>query len=72
MPGTGGATTTRKYPQAAFPYQDLIDVNAVRDRYQFEYELLDTGVLGGARYWITEVVAAKAEVLSDLSRKAGQ
>ena len=32
------------YPQAAFPYQDLIDVNAARDRYQFEYELLDTGV----------------------------
>ena len=35
------------YPQAAFPYQDLIDVNAARDRYQFEYELLDTGVFDG-------------------------
>ena len=48
------------YPQAAFPYQDLIDVNAARDRYQFEYELLDTGVFDGDRYWITEVVYAKA------------
>jgi hypothetical protein len=49
-----------RYPQAAFPYQDLIDVNAARDRYQFEYELLDTGVLDGDRYWITEVCYAKA------------
>ena len=48
------------YPQAAFPYQDLIDVNAARDRYQFEYELLDTGVFDGDRYWITEVHYAKA------------
>ncbi len=48
------------YPQAAFPYQDLIDVNAARGRYQFEYELLDTGVFDGDRYWITEVVYAKA------------
>jgi hypothetical protein len=49
------------YPQAAFPYQDLIDVNAARDRYQFEYELLDTGVFDGDRYWITEVHYAKAD-----------
>jgi hypothetical protein len=48
------------YPQAAFPYQDLIDVNAARDQYQFEYELLDTGVFDGDRYWITEVHYAKA------------
>ena len=32
------------YPQALFPYQDLISVNASRDRTQPEYELLDTGV----------------------------
>jgi hypothetical protein len=59
MPGTGGATTTRR---GRFPYQDLIDVNGARDRYQFEYEyeLLDTGVFDGDRYWITEVVYAKA------------
>ena len=48
------------YLEAAFPYQDLIDVNAARDQYQFEYELLDTGVFDGDRYWITEVVYAKA------------
>ena len=48
------------YPQGAFPYQDLIDTNARRDRYQPEYELLDTGAFDGDRYWITEVRYAKA------------
>ncbi len=31
------------YPQGAFPYQDLLQTNAARNRYQPEYELLDTG-----------------------------
>src|SRR6266568_3032341 len=48
------------YPQAAFPYQDLIDQNGSRNRLQPEYELLDTGVFDGDRYWITEVHYAKA------------
>ena len=48
------------YPQGPFPYQDLIDTNAGRDRYQPEYELLDTGAFDGDRYWITEVRYAKA------------
>ena len=34
------------YPQGAYPYQDLIDVNARRGRYEPEYELLDTGAFG--------------------------
>ena len=48
------------YPQEAFPYQDLIDVNARRSRTEPEYELLDTGAFDGDRYWITEVHYAKA------------
>ena len=48
------------YPQGAFPYQDLIDTNAGRSRYQPEYELLDTGAFNDDRYWITEVHYAKA------------
>ncbi len=48
------------YPQGAFPYQDLIDTNAHRSRYEPEYELLDTGAFDGDRYWITEVHYAKA------------
>jgi hypothetical protein len=48
------------YPQSAYPYQELIDVNAGRNRYQPEYELLDTGAFDEDRYWITEVHYAKA------------
>ena len=35
-------------------------MNASRSRLQPEYELLDTGVFGDGRYWITEVCYAKA------------
>ncbi len=49
------------YPQAAFPYQDLIEANAARNRLQPEYELIDTGVFDGSRYWIVEVHYAKAD-----------
>jgi hypothetical protein len=49
------------YPQAAFPYQDLIAENGRRSRYDPEYELLDTGVFDEDRYWITEVCYAKAD-----------
>ena len=48
------------YPHGAYPYQDLLDVNARRGRYEPEYELLDTGAFSEDRYWITEVVYAKA------------
>ena len=48
------------YPQGAFPYQELIDVNASRNRFEPEYELLDTGAFGDNRYWIVEVHYAKA------------
>jgi len=49
------------YPQAAFPYQELIEVNGSRNKFQPEYELLDTGVFDGDRYWIVEVHYAKAD-----------
>jgi hypothetical protein len=47
------------YPQAAFPYQDLIDVNAGRSRTEPEYELLDTGAFAHG-WWDIEVDYAKA------------
>ena len=49
------------YPQAAFPYQDLIAENGRRSRFDPEYELLDTGAFDQDRYWITEVCYAKAD-----------
>ena len=33
-----------KYPQAAYPYADLVETNRRRSRNEMEYELLDTGV----------------------------
>ncbi len=40
-----------KYPQAAFPYTDLVETNRRRSRNDFEYELLDTGVFTDNRYF---------------------
>ena len=49
------------YPQAAFPYEDLLAENRRRGKYDPEYELLDTGVFDHDRYWVTEVWYAKAD-----------
>jgi hypothetical protein len=49
-----------KYPQAAFPYEQLVAENAKRDRKQPEYELLDTGIFNESRYFDVFVEYAKA------------
>ena len=49
-----------KYPHAAFPYDDLVATNRRRDRLQPEYELMDTGVFAGGRYFDVLVEYAKA------------
>ncbi len=49
-----------KYPQAAFPYGDLLSVNGRRTREEMEYELLDTGVFKDDRYFDVFVEYAKA------------
>ena len=49
------------YPQAAFPYADLVAENARRGKLDPEYELLDTGVFDEDRYWIVEADYAKAD-----------
>src|ERR1700736_2639039 len=51
-----------KYPQAAFPYQKLIDENARRTRHDLEYELLDTGVFSENRYFDIFIEYAKVSV----------
>jgi hypothetical protein len=48
-----------KYPQAAYPYSALVDENKRRDRNEFEYELLDTGVFDQDRYFDVFVEYAK-------------
>jgi hypothetical protein len=50
-----------KYPQAAYPYQPIIDANRARDKQAAEYELLDTGIFDEDRYFDVFVEYAKAE-----------
>jgi hypothetical protein len=50
-----------KYPQAAYPYQTIIDANLARDKHAPEYELLDTGIFDDDRYFDIFVEYAKAE-----------
>jgi hypothetical protein len=49
-----------KYPQTAYPYADLVQTNGRRSREDLEYELLDTGVFEGDRYFDVFVEYAKA------------
>src|SRR5438094_7668873 len=49
-----------KYPQAAYPYENLVTTNRGRSRRDFEYELLDTGVFDDNRYFDVFVEYAKA------------
>jgi hypothetical protein len=49
-----------RYPQAAYPYEDLVRVNGGRGVDEDEYELTDTGVLDDDRFFDVEVTHAKA------------
>ena len=49
-----------KYPQRAFPYEELIRENARRGKMEPEFELYDTGVFAENRYFDVFVEYAKA------------
>ncbi|MDQ2770908.1 MAG: glucosidase [Bacteroidota bacterium] len=49
-----------KYPQAAFPYEELRAENAARTRQEPEFELLDTGIFAESRYFDVFIEYAKA------------
>ncbi|MFZ1400744.1 MAG: hypothetical protein WAS33_27830, partial [Candidatus Promineifilaceae bacterium] len=49
-----------KYPQAAFPYGELVAKNGRRSRHEPEYELWDTGVFADGRYFDITIEYAKA------------
>jgi hypothetical protein len=49
-----------KYPQVAYPYDDLVRTNRQRTRTQTEYELIDTGVFNEDRYFDVFVEFAKS------------
>jgi Glycosyl hydrolase family 63 C-terminal domain len=59
-PTSSYARALYKYPQAAFPYEQLVEENRRRSRKDPEYELVDTGVFADSRYFDVSVEYAKA------------
>ena len=57
-----------RYPQSEFPYRDLVLENGRRSRVQDEYELEDTGVFDGGRYFDVIVEYAKVSPIDGLIR----
>ena len=49
-----------KYPQAAFPYDELRAESAARTRQEPEFELFDTGIFAESRYFDVFIEYAKA------------
>ena len=59
-----------KYPQAAFPYERLVEENRRRGAREPEFELLDTGVFADDRYfdiWVEYAQAAPDDILMRVS-----
>jgi hypothetical protein len=50
-----------KYPQSAYPYDEIVATNRGRSRQEPEYELLDTGVFDQDRYFDVFVEFAKSD-----------
>ncbi|WP_029298508.1 MGH1-like glycoside hydrolase domain-containing protein [Chryseobacterium hispalense] len=50
-----------KYPQNAFPYEDLIKTNAERSKQEPEYELIDTGIFDKNEYFDIFIEYAKVD-----------
>lgn len=48
-----------KYPQKAFPYDDLLKTNAKRTKTEKEYQITDTGIFDEDRYWDIIIETAK-------------
>ena len=49
-----------RYPQEAYPYNWLVEENRRRGKSDFEFELVDTGIFNGNRYFDVFVEYAKA------------
>ena len=57
-----------KYPQAEFPYDELVSANRTRGLHLPEYELADTGVFNEQRYFDVQVEYAKSSPNNILAR----
>ncbi len=51
-----------KYPQAAYPYERLIEENRNRSKLEREFEIIDTGIFDDDRYFDVFVEYAKSDV----------
>ena len=51
-----------KYPQNAFPYEDLITTNRSRGKAEREYEIIDTGIFDNNEYFDITIEYAKADI----------
>src|SRR5215831_10263053 len=61
VPSYAYARALYKLPQAAYPYEWLIEENARRGSAAMEFELIDTGLFNDDRYFDVEVEYAKAD-----------
>lgn len=50
-----------KYPHKAFPYRELAEGNRARNGRGAEYELVDTGIFDGGRYFDIDIEYAKLD-----------
>ena len=57
-----------KYPQAAFPYAELVEKNRSRSRTEPEFEVLNTGIFDDDRYFDVIVEYAKGSIEDILVR----
>ena len=57
-----------KYPQNAFPYEDLLDTNLHRSKTETEFEILETEVFKNNAYFDIYIEYAKADVEDILIR----
>jgi hypothetical protein len=57
-----------KYAQAEFPYADLVHTNRNRNKFEKEYELLDTGIFNDNKYFDVFTEYAKNEAEDILMR----
>ena len=70
LPTHAYASMTYKYPQARFPYEELVQANAARSQQQGEYELFDAlrEDWQASRYWDVTVEYAKATAEDVIAR----
>jgi Mannosylglycerate hydrolase MGH1-like glycoside hydrolase domain/Glycosyl hydrolase family 63 C-terminal domain len=68
VPSYSYARMLYKYPQAAYPYDWLVEENARRNKQQPEFEIIDTGIFADNRYFDIDIEYAKADVDDILMR----